>query len=276
MVGPWRLVHLLAEGDWSQVFVAQPANREPMPWPPYVVKLLPQQHADNPLAVACLEREATVGGEVRHPRLVSLLAAHVGGPPYYLVMPRLPGTSLDHPPARRLSVAMTFCVARQVAEALAALNERGWMHCDVKPGNILVSPEGQATLLDLGLARRAGEVRDVVSRPLWGSPAYLAPEAFTSVYGLDGRSDLYSLGVVLFELLASRLPFVGASAAELARQHLTAAPPDLRRLVPQLPGEAVRLVEELLAKQPLRRPHSARELVERLVALEVLTFGDRC
>jgi serine/threonine-protein kinase len=264
---------LLAQGEWSQVFAAQPADRELVAWPPYVVKLLPQQHADKPLAIACLEREAAVGGEVRHPRLVALLAAHLCGPPYYLVMPRLPGTSLDRP--MRLSVAMSFCVARQVAEALAALHERGWLHCDVKPGNILVSPDGQATLLDLGLARRAGEVRDLVRRPLWGSPAYLAPEALTSAYGLDGRSDLYSLGVVLFELLAGRLPFVGQSPADLARQHLTAAPPGLRRLVPQLPGEAVRLVEELLAKQPLRRPHSARELAERLVGLEVLTFGDR-
>ncbi len=204
-----------------------------------------------------------------------LLAAQVGNPPLHLVMPRLPGASLDRLPGRRLSVAMCLCVARQMAEALAALHERGWIHGDVKPGNILISPAGQATLLDLGLARRTDELRDFVRRPLWGAPAYLSPEAFTSAYGLDGRSDMYSLGATLFELLAGRPPFVGRTAADLARQHLTSVPPDLRRLVPQLPSEVSRLVEELLAKQPLRRPHSARELVERLVALEVLTFGDR-
>lgn len=275
-MGPWRLVQLIAEGEWSQVFAAEPADRESSGSAPYAVKLLAPRHRDSPLAVACLEREAAVAREVRHPRLIHLLAAHVRCPPFYLVMPRLPGTSLDRPAARRrLSATMCLCVARQVAEALAALHERDWIHADVKPGNILVSPAGQATLLDLGFAQRADELRDFVRRPLLGAPAYLAPEAFTSTSGVDARSDLYSLGATLFELLAGRPPFFGATAADLAQQHLTAAPPDLRRLAPQLPSEVARLVEELLAKQPLRRPHSAGELVDRLVALEVLTFDDR-
>jgi serine/threonine protein kinase len=276
VLGVWRLVHLIGEGQWSQVFAAEPADREPSPWPAYAVKVLAPRHRDNPLAVICLEREAAVAREVRHPRLAPVLAAGVSRSPPHLVMPRLPGLSLDRPAARRrLSLTMCLCVARQMAEGLAALHERDWVHADVKPGNIVVSPTGQATLLDLGFARRAGELRGFVRRPLLGAPAYLAPEAFTSTTGVDARSDLYSLGATLFELLAGRPPFFGATAADLAQQHLTAAPPDLRRLAPQLPGEVARLVVELLAKQPIRRPHSARELVERLVALEILTFEER-
>jgi serine/threonine protein kinase len=280
------------------VFAAQPADREPAGWAPYAVKRLSERHRDNPLAIACLQREAAVHAEVRHTRLVPLLAAHVDRPPFYVVMPLLAGTSLDRwhvaAPGRDarlklgetcpralsksvlpLSVTMCLCVARQVAEALAALHDRGWVHADIKPGNIFLSPCGQATLLDLGFARRAGELRERVRRPLLGAPAYLAPEAFTSAHGVDARSDLYSLGVTLFELLSGRPPFSGATEGDLALHHLSTAAPDLRRLVPQLPLEVARLVDELLAKQPLRRPHSARELVERLVALEILTFDDR-
>jgi serine/threonine-protein kinase len=240
------------------------------------VKLLTLQHEQNALAVAGLRREAMVAAKVRHPHLIQVLAAHLDAPPYYLVMPRLEGSSLAGENGRkRLSPAMCLCVVRQVAQALAALHGQGWIHADLKPGNIHLSPNGHATLLDLGFARRPDEALEFVRRPLLGAPAYLAPEVFTSAYAPDARSDLYSLGVTWFELLARRRPFQGTGAAELAQQHLTAPVPDLRRLAPWLPQEVADLVNELLAKQPLRRPHSANELVERLVALEIQMFEDR-
>jgi len=162
-----------------------------------------------------------------------------------------------------------------VSEALDALHAAGWMHGDVKPSNTFISPNGHVTLLDLGFARCPGETGSAVERCVTGTYNYIAPEMITSALGADIRSDVYSLGVMLFEMLCGRLPFEGDSLAELAIQHRQTPAPDLRRLVPQLPTGVVRLVREMLAKEPLRRPQSPRELVDRLAALEIETFSQR-
>jgi serine/threonine-protein kinase len=145
----------------------------------------------------------------------------------------------------------------------------------VKPSNIFVSPEGHVTLLDLGFARRAEETGSVIERCVTGTCNYIAPERITSALRADIRSDIYGLGVVLFELLSGRLPFEGENLAELVIQHRQARPPDLRRLAPHLSTGVIRLVREMLAKDPLRRPQTPRELINRLAALEIASFGER-
>jgi serine/threonine-protein kinase len=156
---------------------------------------------------------------------------------------------------------------------MAALHREGWMHGDIKPSNIFVSPEGHVTLLDLGFARRIDAAEPVAERCVTGTYNYIAPEMVARGLPIDVRSDMYSLGVVLFEMLAGRLPFPGASAAELARQHREVRVPDLSQFAPHLPREACRLVHEILAKEPLRRPQTPAELVDRLLRLEVTTFS---
>jgi serine/threonine-protein kinase len=241
------------------------------------VKILRPQWQADPRAVALLRREARVGHQVSHPHLIAVLATGFQRPPYYLVTPWLNGRSLRELLAEPIGLDLPFALwtIRQVAEALDALHTANWMHGDVKPGNILVSPGGHATLLDLGFARRTGETGSVVDRPLTGTGHYLAPETLTSTLRADVRSDIYSLGVVLFEATARRLPFQGDSLGEVLSQHLRARPPDLRRIAPHLPTGVVRLVGEMLAKEPLRRPQTPRELIERLTALEIATFGER-
>jgi len=174
-----------------------------------------------------------------------------------------------------VDLPVALWMARQVVEALEALHAAGWMHGDVKPGNVFVSPEGHVTLLDLGFARRRDETGSAVDRLLTGTCNYMAPELITSALRADIRSDVYSLGVVLFELLAGRLPFTGESLAELATKHRQSRPPNLRRLAPHLPQAVVELVQQMLAKDPLRRPQTPRELIDRLVGLEIATFSER-
>lgn len=274
-VGSWRLTRLVSEGRLCRVYQAMPAEGIPRP-AGYALKLLSPELDDEPEAVACFCREAEVGREVSHAHLVSVLSAHTNAAPHYLVMPWLSGETLT---ARLKSGPLTpsaaFWIARQVAEALDALHQAGWKHGDVKPDNILVSPQSHATLVDLGFAQRCDEPATHNNHCLLGTLAYMAPERFDARSANDIRSDLYSLGVTLYEMLAGRVPFTGRTAAEIIRQHRSARPDNLRRQLPHLPREAAALVTCVLAKEPLRRPQTPRELLDQLVRVEISLLADR-
>ncbi|MHC4176524.1 MAG: serine/threonine-protein kinase [Planctomycetota bacterium] len=276
-VGQWELVSLAAEGGLARVYRARPTGSAADRPPPYALKMLRPRWQQDPRAVGLLEREALVGRAVSHPHLISILQANLGQPPQFVVMPWLDGSTVRArlEAGRRIDLPVALWITRQVAEALEALHAAGWMHGDVKPGNVFISPQGHATLLDLGFARREDETGSAVDRLLTATCNYIAPELVTSALRADIRSDIYSLGVVLFELTAGRLPFTGDSLAELAQQHKQARPPNLRHLAPHLPDGVVRLVQQMLAKEPLRRPQTPLELIERLAALEIATFSER-
>ena len=132
-----------------------------------------------------------------------------------MVMPWLEGASLGARLAegQQFGVPEALWIVRQTAEALDALHTAGWMHGDVTPGNIHVSPTGHVTLLDLNFARRRDEFGSAVDRPIMGTCGYMAPEYLTSALRPDIRSDIYSLGAVLFEILAGRRPYAGETLA---------------------------------------------------------------
>ncbi len=273
----WELVEFAGSGSLARIFRARPVGAAADRPLTYAAKMLRACWKDDPRAIRLLQREAVVGQSVSHPHLVPILAAHVLEPPRLLVMPWLEGASLAVRLARgqQFGVPEALWIARQTAEALDALYQAGWMHGDVAPGNIHVSPTGHVTVLDFNFARRGEETGSAVDRPIMGTCAYLAPEYLTSALRPDIRSDIYSLGVVLFELLSGRQPFAAATLAELATWHKQGPPPDLLRLAPQVPREVIRLVRRMIANEPLRRPQTPRELIDRLVALEIATFSQR-
>jgi len=276
-IGAWELVSLEAEGSLARIYRARPAGSSADCAASYAVKMLRPEWEDRPEAITLLQHEAEVGRTVSHPHLVPILGASTSRSPRYLVMPWLQGTTLEAMWATgsRVNVPSVLWIARQVVEAIQALREAGWMHGDIKPGNIFLSPEGHVTLLDLGFARRNHETGSAVDRCVTGTCNYMAPELTTPRLRADTHSDIYSLGVVLFELLSGRLPFRSTVAAELASQHKRAVPPDLASLAPHLPREVVRLVHQMLAKEPLRRPYPPEELVEQLTTLEIDLFAQR-
>ncbi len=268
---------MVATGPLAETYRARPLHSPKEKGAAYALKLFRRERQDDARAVRLFRREALVGRTVRHPHLVSVLSASVRKPPFYVVMPWLPGATLAARLARgwQPHLPVALWIARQTAEALDGLHQAGWMHGDVKPDNIHLSPDGHVTLLDLGFARRPDEAWAGADPCVLGTGAYMAPESLSAARRPDIRSDLYSLGVVLFEMLAGRRPLEGRTLAETAALHRQTRPPDLRRLVPHLPGAAARLVREMLAKEPLRRPQSPREAIDRLVALEVFTFAER-
>jgi serine/threonine-protein kinase len=141
----------------------------------------------------------------------------------------------------------------------------------------MLAPSGHVTLIDFGFAHRLSSTTAdwIMDLPLTGTLSYLAPELLTSKLHADVRSDLYSLGIMLYEMLTGRVPFSASDPCELARKHREETPHELRLFAPRLPLRLVRLMQSLLAKQPLRRPGSAAEVVKRLTALEIETFADR-
>jgi len=278
----WELVELVAEGAYSRVYRSRPAGSVPDTATAYAAKRLKPEYEDDARAISFLRREARVGRAVTSPHLVPVLAAQTELAPFYLVMPWLDGETLAAritlpAPSRASSsrsAPFALWMARQVAEALDALDCAGWTHADVKPANIMVSPAGHATLLDLGLARRPADEDRGLDGCIMGTPWYMAPEMLLSTVRPDIRSDIFSLGAVLYEMLAGRRPFVAGDAATLIAAHRQEEPAELRSLAPHVPTEVAQLVHAMLAKEPLRRPQTPREVVRALVKLEIAHLGE--
>jgi serine/threonine protein kinase len=241
------------------------------------VKVIREDWEDQVTAVKLLQREARACLAVQHPRLVRLREAHVTRAPYFLVLELLGGESLRRRLRRdwRLDVPTALWVARQTAEALAALHRAGFVHGDVKPDNLRLLGDGNAVLLDLGFAHRPGENAAIVRRGyVLGTVDYLAPELCAAVPADGPACDLFSLGVCLFELLTGRLPYPPGSIDETIRRHELEPPEDVRGQLPGLHPGLARLVSRLLARKPADRP-TAHALVPQLVALEIAALQRR-
>jgi serine/threonine protein kinase len=268
----YELLDCLGGGPLTAVYAA----RERASDAPCAVKVL-RGGEDPPTAVKLLQREARAGLAVRHPHLVRILDAHVTRPPYYLVMDLLPGESLRRRLQRdyRLDINDALWVARQTAEALAALHRAGFIHGDVKPDNLRLVDPGSATLIDLGFAHRPGENAAFLRAGyVLGTANFLAPELCDVEPTEDYRCDVFSLGVTLFELLTGRLPYPPGSLSQTFRRHRCDPPADIRRHAPDLPPQLATLVQRLLSHKPEDRPRTAA-VVQHLVSLEIATLRRR-
>jgi serine/threonine protein kinase len=263
----YHLERCLGGGPMTVVYAARSADGDR----PCAVKTLRPDWEDIPTAIYLLQREAMAGLEVRHPHLVRVSHVHVAFPPFFLVMDLLPGESLRLRLRRDYAVPATDAVwiIRQTAEALAGLHRANFLHGDVKPDNVRLTADGTAVLIDLGFAHRPGENEELLRKGyVLGTANYLAPELCDPTPGEDLRSDLFSLGVTLFEMLAGQLPYPPGSLTQTFRRHRCDPPLDIRRCVPDLPDELAELVSNLLERHPARRP-TAAAVVKELVDLEI-------
>ena len=275
-IGPWQLVKRMREGCLTRLYIARPSEGPEVAQPQYVVKVLRKEWWRDPVAIETQRREAWVGRKGSHPHLLPVLAADVRQPPFYVVSPLLRGKSLAERlgSGTRLPLSTTLWIARQVAEALEALaTVTGMIHADVKPDNIFVSDDGHATLIDCGFAQTLNEARSFARRPVVGTLHYMAPETITSALAADSRSDMYSLGATIYEMLCGRPPFDSPDPAEVAQLQRNCQPVCLLQRCPDIATSVASFVNTLLAKEPLRRPASLRELIDQLVRLEIECFG---
>ncbi|HTN76152.1 MAG TPA: serine/threonine-protein kinase [Pirellulaceae bacterium] len=274
-IGHWQLVRLAGSGAWTNVYRARPCDCAASAPADYAVKLLQAEFQSDRQAIGMLQREAYVARQVSHPHLGAVLLAHVEAPPYYLVTPYLAGATLKQTTQlrERLPVPHALWIVRQAAEALATLHDAGWLHLDINPANLMIAPSGHTTVIDFGLARKLGD-ETAAKQTIAGTPAYMAPEAFQNTQPLTPAADLYSLGVVLYELLVGHVPFEDDDPLDLVNAHLETPPPALRHKLPHVPSRVARLVRRMLAKDPLRRP-GVEELIATLATLEIDTFSER-
>lgn len=224
------------------------------------LKRLSSEHAGDASAQLRLRREARATSRVDHPNVVALIETGSHAGEFFQVSEYVDGPSLaDVLQVRRvLPQAQVVSIARDVAAGLAAIHAAGFMHCDIKPGNILLDGH-RAKIADLGLARAlaAEAVRTERKHSTGGTPRYMAPEAIRADRPLDLRCDLYALGVVMYTALAGVPPHAADSVADLFSATMDEQPRPLVDLCADIHPDVVRLVEMLLSKTPEGRPDSA-------------------
>jgi len=274
-IGPFRLLRRVGAGASGEVFLAHAATPErrvadaAAPERRVALKLYRVPHDELTAdAVQRFESEVQLLRRLRHPGIVEIIDAGLWQQRPWLAMAWLPGHDLSRytTPARLLPEPLVLHIGEQIARALAHLHRHGVVHRDVKPGNVRVHlPTSSAVLTDFGIAR-AGDGVQTDTGVVPGSPAFMAPELLAGA-APDAASDLYALGVNLFQLLSARLPFEATSMGELLRRAAHDEAPTLDRLRPGVAPALTALVARLLARRHDERAADAAAVAEALRAL---------
>jgi serine/threonine-protein kinase len=256
--GRYQVTHLIARGGMAIVYRAQDVllNR------PVALKTLYPELSADPMFVERFRREAQAAANLSHPNIVPVFDWGEDEGTYFIVMELVDGTSLADMlrGGRTLTASHSATLMAQVAAALGYAHRNGVVHRDVKPGNILIASDGQVKVTDFGIAQ-AMSVEDQLAEEgsVMGTATYFSPEQAEGA-PVDGRSDIYSLGVVLYEMLAGRPPFIGDSPVAVSGQHVHGTVPPPTEFNSSIPADLQAIVMEALAKSPDRRYQSAEDL----------------
>ncbi len=239
------------------------------------LKLLRNEHTRDEEYVAGLEREARITASINHPHVVKVYSTGWQNGHYYIAMEIVGGGTLAEKirRANKMPEADVLGVAIQLAEGLGAAYDRGLLHRDIKPGNVLFANDSSVKLVDFGLALPVEHAVDD-SDEIWGTPDYIAPEKLVRE-GEDQRSDIYSLGCTLFHCLAGRPPFAMKPIRELIEERTRGKAPSIRALVPEISVTTERILARMLATSPAHRFQNYTEVVTHLRQAQAEIGGSR-
>src|SRR5881396_2895688 len=266
---------LLGEGGFAAVFRVHDAalNRD------VAIKVLDLGLTPSPALAERFVREARTIAHLEHANIVPIYK--VGGfknEVLYIVMRCVDGPSLRQllEKERRLTIGDAARIARQVADALAYAHGRGIVHRDVKPDNILIDSTGRVVVTDFGIAKAAEAAASQLTTEgmVVGTPQYMSPEQATGERA-DGRSDIYGLGIVLYQMLAGAPPFDGESAQQILMKQATAEPVAIRQARKDVPEALAVVLHRMLAKDPAERYHTAEDTSQAIVQALPSAAGER-
>jgi serine/threonine protein kinase len=264
-LGPLKLVGQLGVGRHCQIWEAVDGTTRTR----VAVKVIVPEAAKDAGQRKLLEHELKVAQSLSHPTVIRIdRLAEAGGLPH-LVMELFPHPNLKKQIAAGADALAPRLqrIATETALALDHLHSRGWIHRDVKPDNVLAAPDGQVKLIDLAIAaRKAGLLGKLFgggAGPVQGSPSYMAPEQIRG-HAVDARTDIYSFGCVIFELLAGKPPFAAPNTNDLLNKHVSAPPPAIESINRNATTGISKLIRQMLAKQPSERPATMQEVLKQL------------
>ncbi len=247
--GRYKIEELLGKGGMSAVYKATDPNLRRV----VAIKLIHPHLSDNPDFVTRFKEEAAAVATLRHPNIVQVFDFNNDGDNFYMVMEFVPGETLQarlkrlNATGRAMDATEMLKYAINLCDAVDYAHKRNLIHRDIKPANLMLDVQGQAILMDFGIAKIIGGQYHTATGATIGTALYMAPEQIKGER-VDERCDIYSIGVTLFEMVSGRPPFEANSAMTTMMMHLNDPVPDLRQIQPGTPPELVAIIEKALAK----------------------------
>ena len=264
----YKLEDRIGSGGMAMVFRARDLMLERT----VAIKTLRKDYSNDPNFRDRFREEAKAAAKLSHPNIVTVHDFGLDSDRLYLVMEYVPGTDLKTLLKQdgRFTIRRTLPLMTQACAGIGFAHRAGVVHCDVKPQNMLVTPDGLLKVVDFGIARALSRIKpDEKSRVVWGSPNYFSPEQASGV-APSPASDVYSLGVVMYEMISGYLPFKASNSQELARLHREASPNPPRNYNPEISPEFEAVILKALNKKPSQRYRSAVQMGHVLVE-----FGEK-
>lgn len=276
VISCWRLGEQIIGGRWYNIFRAAPKTVSPNADHDFVIKVINPELPPDLIALAIdrLGREAHATERIIQSNVIRLLDAELDQAPFFLVQPWVKGRSLDKLLSRApyLSLSRMLWVLRQTAEGVRAGHENGRVHLGIDPAHVLIGKSGRVSLIGWSQSH-------LIDEPTWlpqnqlQLARYTAPECFAEDYRAAKASDVYSLGAMIYHVLALRPPFQGQTIQDLEHCHLNEIPEDLIVIQPDCPTRLASLVKQMLIKNPMARP-SFREVLNELISIEIEYLSD--
>ncbi len=260
----YKIVRKLGAGAMATVYLARQLSLDRL----VAIKVLPRRYSDNADFIARFQKEGRAAAKLNDPNIVAAYDVGNSGEHHYFVMEFVDGeTVYDRIAAnKRFDEKEAVSVTRQVASALRHAHERGFIHRDIKPKNIMMTADGVVKLADLGLARALSdkEAAEAEAGRAFGTPFYISPEQIRGKVDIGPQADIYGLGATLYHMVTGSVPFTGKNPSEVMHRHLKDQPVPPDEVNPAISSGLAQVIEMMMAKDPRDRYRNAAELIEDL------------